>query len=197
MEPNILHDPSNGYEAVASEFMARREESRIGVASVREWAQTLPQGGAILDLGCGHGVPVSAILMSEGFSLYGVDASPGLTAAFRRRFPEARVACETVEDSSFFHRTFEGVVAVGLMFLLPADTQRDLIRRVALALSSGGSFLFTSPAQACTWTDVLTGRPSISLGAEVYRTTLDEAGLVLLGEYEDEGGNHYYSARKK
>lgn len=196
MSPVALEDdPSNGYEAVASEFVKRRHSS-IGVATVRTWARSLPSGAPILDLGCGHGVPISQALMNDGFVIYGVDASPSLTAAFLRRFPHAHVACETVEDSRFFGRTFDGIVAVGLMFLLPAEVQQDLIRKVALALNPGGRFLFTSPAQPDTWTDVLTGRQSQSLGAEEYKAILSTLGLNPVAEYVDEGDNHYYGACK-
>ena len=72
------------------------------------------------------------------------------------------------------------------------DSQRDLIRRVGLALNSGGRFLFTSPAQSCTWTDILTGRESLSLGADTYKAIIADAGLTLVGEHSDEGDNHYY-----
>ena len=191
-----VDDPSNGYEAIASEFVERREKSSIGVATVRTWARSLPPGASILDLGCGHGVPISMALMNAGFVIYGVDASPSLTAAFRRQFPHAHVVCEAVEDSRFFGRTFDGIVAVGLMFLLPAEAQRDLIRKVALALNPGGRFLFTSPAQSCTWTDVLTGRQSLSLGVEEYKAMFSALGLILAAEYVDEGDNHYYDACK-
>lgn len=188
-------DRSNGYEAVASEFLRQRDQSRIGIATIRSWAQTLPPGASVLDLGCGHGVPVSEALIHDGFRVYGVDASPSLTAEFRRRFPGAQVACEAVEDSRFFGRTFDGVVAVGLMFLLPPDLQRELIHKVARVLNPAGRFLFTSPAQICTWTDVLTGRQSQSLGAKRYHAILSESGLSLAGESVDEGDNHYHDAR--
>lgn len=188
-------DPSNGYEAVASEFMRRREQSIIGIATVQMWSRLLPRGGAILDLGCGSGVPISTTLHDDGFVVYGIDASASLTAAFRRRLPHAHVTCEAVEDSRFFGRTFDGVIAVGLMFLLPSDVQRDLIRKVAVALNPDGRFLFTSPTQLCAWTDVLTGQESRSLGAEEYKAAFSGAGLTLVGEYEDEGGNHYYDTR--
>lgn len=191
------NDPSNGYEAKASEFITQRERSKIGVTIVREWARRLPRHASVLDLGCGHGIPIASALMDEGFIVYGVDASPSMIAAFHRRFPEAHLACEPVEESTFFDRTFDGVVAVGLMFLLPAETQRDLIRKVAQVLTPGGHFLFTSPAQVCTWKDVLTHRPSISLGAETYKTILCEAGFDFLSEHRDEGDNHYYAALKK
>lgn len=185
-------DPSNGYEAIASEYMRRREQSGIGITTVQTWARSLKPGAAILDLGCGHGLPISAALMDEGFVVYGVDASPSLTAAFRSRFPHAHVVCEAVEDSNFFGRKFDAVLAVGLMFLLPADRQGKFIARVAQTLNSGGRFLFTSPAEACSWDDVLTGQQSRSLGAQAYEAILAKAGLALVDECLDEGDNHYY-----
>jgi len=185
-------DPSNGYEAIASEYMRRREQSGIGITTVQTWARSLKPGAAILDLGCGHGLPISAALMDEGFVVYGVDASPSLTAAFRSRCPHAHVVCEAVEDSNFFGRKFDAVLAVGLMFLLPADRQGKFIARVAQTLNSGGRFLFTSPAEACTWDDVLTGQQSRSLGAQAYEAILAKAGLALVDECLDEGDNHYY-----
>ncbi len=188
-------DPSHGYEAIAPEFLRQRDRSRIGAATVQRWARALPPGGAVLDLGCGSGVPISVTLADAGLAVYGIDASPTLIDAFRRRLPAAEVACESIEDSTFFGRTFDGVVAVGLMFLLSAGAQRGLLRRVAAALNPDGRFLFTSPTQACTWVDVLTGRESRSLGAEAYAAVFAEVGLVLEGEYEDEGENHYYDTR--
>lgn len=187
---------SNGYEAVATAFMQAREQSRIGVATVCRWARLLPRGADILDFGCGSGAPIADALYREGFVVYGIDASPRLAAAFRRRLPHAHLMCEAIEDSRFFDRTFDGVIAIGLMFLLCADTQRHLIHKVAASLKPDGAFLFTSPKQVCTWTDVLTGKESRSLGAEQYRAICAEAGLAVVDEYEDEGENHYYDVRR-
>lgn len=187
-------DPANGYEAAALEFMRRREPSSVGVATVRTWARSLRHGGALLDLGCGSGVPIAEALHHDGFAIHGIDASPTLAAAFRHRFPHAPLACEAIEGSRFFDRRFDGVIAIGVIFLLPAAVQRATINKVAGALNVGGWLLFTAPAELCTWTDVLTNRPSLSLGVEEYRAMLPDAGLVLVGEYEDEGGNHYYDS---
>ena len=186
--------PSQGYEAVAREFIAVRTRSTIGVATVRQWAETLPRGGTVLDLGCGHGVPISEALADAGHAVCGVDSSPSLVAAFRARFPAAAVECARAEDSPFFGRSFDGVVAWGLVFLLAPEAQADLIHRVARALKPGGRFLFTAPSQVADWVDILTGQPSRSLGSDAYRQILHEAGLVLTGEAEDEGENHYYFA---
>jgi 2-polyprenyl-3-methyl-5-hydroxy-6-metoxy-1,4-benzoquinol methylase len=195
MEKITAPDPSNGYEELAERYMALRNQD-IGVATVREWCRALPPGSSILDLGCGHGVPVSQALIEEGFAVFGIDASAKMIAAFRERFPAAQAECAAVEESAFFSRQFDGAVAVGLMFLLPVDVQTLVIRKVASALNPGAKFLFTSPKECCTWKDLLTGRESVSPGAEAYRKTLRSEGLALLGEQVDAGSNHYYFVSK-
>ncbi len=187
-------DGANGYEQYADEFISRRAASTIGVAAVRAWARSLAPGATILDLGCGSGQPITEALYHDGFAVHGIDASPTLVAACRQRFPEMPIACEAVEASRFFERPFDGVLAVGLLFLLTEEAQRTVIRKVAAALTPGGRFLFTAPSQRCEWTDVLTGRESRSLGGEAYVAALADVGLRLLAESEDEGGNHYYDA---
>jgi SAM-dependent methyltransferase len=187
-------DPANGYEAIAEEFVRRRVHSLVGVARVQTWAQSLPPGATVLDLGCGPGLPISRALLDAGCEVYGVDASPRMTAAFRRHLPGVPVATEPVERSRFFDRTFDGIVAVGLLFLLPAEHQTALIARAAQALCPGGRLLFTAPWQEGTWTDMLTQRASRSLGAEAYRAALRTAGLVEVREYADEGENYYFDA---
>jgi SAM-dependent methyltransferase len=195
MTKPFQEDKSNGYEEVAEDFM-RRRNSTIGPAAVRAWSKTLPRGAPVLDLGCGHGVPVSEVLINDGFALYGVDASPTMIAAFQERFPNAYAECSSVEDSEFFDTTFDGVVAWGLLFLLSPDIQTVVIRKVARALNRGGKFVFTSPREAVAWIDVLTMRESISLGFQAYREILLAEGLVLTGELSDEGENHYYLVSK-
>lgn len=108
---------------------------------------------------------ISRVLIEAGLTLFAVDASLTLLDAFRRQFPQARAECAAAEDSTYFNRTFDGVIAWGLIFLLPVEAQRTVILRDAGALVSGGRFLFTVPREAMVWVDALTGRESRSLGA--------------------------------
>ena len=195
MAKTIPHDKSNGYDEIAETFM-RARNPRIGPATVRVWSKTLPPATSILELGCGHGVPISQALIEEGFVIFGVDSSVKLVTAFRERFPSAFAECAAVEDSQFFCRTYDGIIAWGLMFLLAPDVQKAVLGKVAQALNRGGRFLFTSPKKAVTWSDSLTERPSISLGAEAYEQILRAEGLVLTGDAVDEGENYYYFVSK-
>jgi SAM-dependent methyltransferase len=188
-------DRSNGYEGIAVAFV-RTRSTTIGVKRVRDWAKALPRGAAVVDLGCGPGFPITEVLVAEGLSVHGVDAAPSFVQAFRRNLPNTPIACEAVQDSKFFDRTFDGVLAWGLMFLLSAEDQRGLIQRVADILVPGGRLLFTSPAEIGFGSDVMTGRESRSLGADEYRRRLSAAGISVAREYEDEGRNHYFDAFK-
>jgi SAM-dependent methyltransferase len=192
-----VEDLSNGYERVADAYIAARGTPRagvtaIGIPNVLAWAGTLPRGATILDVGCGPGIPVTQTLIEQGFTVYGVDASPRMVAAFQQRFPGVPCECRAIETSTFFDRRFDAAIAWGVIFLMPARVQPLAIARVAGALKPGGHFLFTAPREAGSWPDTMTGLMSHSLGDTAYRTAIEAAGLTLVGEDVDVGGNHYY-----
>ena len=195
-------DPSNGYESVSDEFLARRGDrgnrpTAIGVKEVQNWAKKLPRAGSVVDLGCGPGLPITVILLEEGLRVFGVDAAPSLVAAFQRNLPGTPIVCESVLESRLFDRNFDAVLSIGVMFLLKPEEQHRLIRRFADILVPGGRLLFTSPAKAAVWSDAMTGLESISLGAVSYRELLGAAGISVSEEYEDVGENHYFDAFKE
>lgn len=157
---------------------------------MRHWSRQLSPGCAVLDIGCGTGLPVGRTLADAGFPLYGIDPSPTLLAMFRETIRPVATACEPVEDSAFFGRRFDAIVMIGVLFLLAGPVQRRTLPRVARALSPGGRLLFTAPRVACEWRDTLTGRPSRSLGEAAYRTLL--AGCRIDRIVRDSGGNDYF-----
>lgn len=187
-------DSSNGYDALVGEYISAR--SLTGQALVRDWAKSLPPEAAIIDLGAGSGEPITSVLIEAGFNVSALDASPRMVEAFRARFPDVEMACEPVEESNFFGRTYDAVIAIGLIFLLEAELQKPLIKKVAKALNPGGRFLFSAPTETGEWDDVLTGRRSVSLGQHAYNNALTGAGFESVISQHDEGGSHYYDAVK-
>lgn len=188
-------DPANGYEEFATVFIRARTQS-IGPDIVRPWASSrFGPGDAVLDLACGFGQPITEVLVDLGLDVHAVEASPTLLASFRQRFPQVPTECARAEDSSFFDgKRFSGIVAWGLLFLLPPDSQRTVISKAARALRPGGSFLFTAPPIELSWNDAMTGLPSVSLGRAAYLDALAAAGLTLVAEHTDSGENHYYES---
>ena len=193
-------DRSNGYEAIAAEFLARRgraSSTAIGVREVREWARMLSTGATVIDLGCGPGFPITEVLVAERLRVFALDAAPSFVLqAFRHNLPDTPIVCEGVQGSTFFGRTFDGVLAWGLMFLLSTEDQGRLIQSMADILVPGGRLLFTSTAEPLVWNDAMTGLESRSLGVDEYRRQLSDVGLSVSSEYEDVGQNHYFDAFK-
>ena len=194
-------DRSNGYEAVASIYIAGRGTracvgDSVGAAVVKAWAATFPAGTAVLDFGSGPGEPGTRILQEAGLTTCAVDASPSMVAAFRQRFPGVPIECNTAEASDYFNRTYTGVLAWGLLFLLPPAAQALVIAKVARVLEPGGRFLFTAPREPLEWLDAMTDHPSYALGEHTYGRLLHDTGLTWVTSAVDEGGNHYYFVEK-
>ncbi len=190
----MSEDRSNGYEAIAEKFIAVRSNS--GQDLVEKWANNFSPKAFIIDIGAGYGEPLTSVLINRGFAVSAIDASPKMVSALGARFPNIDLACEAVEESNFFGQSFDGALAIGLIFLLSPETQKDFVRRVFNALKSGGRFLFSAPSQQGSWDDILTGRQSVSLGETTYCRILREAGFDSIETHVDNDENHYFEALK-
>jgi cyclopropane fatty-acyl-phospholipid synthase-like methyltransferase len=191
---SLQRDFSNGWNARAQEFIANRS-MQIGVATMANWSRSLRAGQSILDIGCGFGGPYTQSLIDAGLTVHGIDPSAVLLTEYQRRFPSVSAGCEAIENTRFLDSRFDAILAIGVVFLLEPEVQRIALERMATRLNAGGRLLFTSPWQCCEWQDLLTDRPSRSLGREQYVAALQAHEMRLFAEYTDEGGNHYYDFR--
>lgn len=190
---NIKNSSAVAYERYAQEFLRKRDQSEIGASVVQQWADSLPDSTEVLEIGCGGGYPVSQVLVDSGLSVWAIDSSPSLLKSFKNRFPNVECHCETLQDSAFFDRQFDAVICIGVVFLLPATEQKDLLQKVSASLKPRGKFLFTSPVETGTWKDLNTGLSCYALGVEQYRAILYDSGFSIVRTYVDSGENHYYS----
>jgi cyclopropane fatty-acyl-phospholipid synthase-like methyltransferase len=187
---------AEAYEIHARKFLAARDRSDIGALVVGQWSRALSQGATVIELACGGGYPITRVLSSAGLQLWAVDSSPTLVAAFKTRFPAIPVQCAKVQESNFFGRTFDGAIAIGLIFLLPEAEQRLLLSRVSKVLHPGGRFLFTAPIEQGEWNDPSTGLECKSLGQAVYEKLLSEAGFRVVSTFVDKGANNYFDVER-
>ncbi len=185
-------DSSLAYEQHAQSYLRERDKSPVGTRIVDQWGRSLRDGARVLELACGGGLPITRTLQEVGLQLWALDSSPTLAAEFQKRFPNIPMQCAKVQNSDFFNQRYEGVVAIGLVFLLTEPDQSDLINRVAGILEPGGRFLFTAPIETGTWRDMNTGIECRSLGQQRYRKLLQNAGLTVTKTYADVGKNNYY-----
>ena len=189
-------DSALAYEKNARTFLSVRDKSNVGYKVVRDWAKSLPNGAEVLEIACGGGYPITTELEQAGLDLWAMDSSETLLSEFRLRFPNILTKCERVQESNFFGRKFDAVVAIGLIFLLHESDQEEFIKKVSDVLLPNGRFLFTAPTEKGKWKDLNTGLECHSLGLEQYTGLLAKYGFRIVSTIVDKGGNNHYDAEK-
>ena len=189
-------DVGRFYEMQALRYLDDRDRSRVGVELIERWARSLPFGTPIVEIACGGGYPITQVLVDSGLAVWAIDTSPTLLRQFRLRFPTIPTQCASALDSTYFGRTFEAVISIGLLSFLHEDEQLALLDRVSEILEPGGRFLFTAPIEMGTWRDVTTGLDCWSLGRIGYTRALERLGFRVIRTHVDEGENNYYDAEK-
>ncbi|MBL4239721.1 class I SAM-dependent methyltransferase [Vibrio fluvialis] len=122
----------------------------------------IPLQGRVLDLGCGHGIPIAAMMTERGFTLTGVDRSERLLSLARSAMPQQewiQSELESFEPVGHYH----GVIIWDSMFHLPRHEHLTLLGKVfealepegVVILSSGGSDTDLPP-----FTDIMLGHES-------------------------------------
>lgn len=170
------------YEAAAAVFDETRDRRLVEGRWLARFLALVPQGAAVLDLGCGAGEPISAHLVSAGHPVTGVDFATAMLDRARARFP-GETWIEADMRTLDLGQRFGGIVAWDSFFHLPGDEQRALIPRLAGHLQPGGALLFTAgPDAGEAWGEV-GGAPvwHESLSPAGYATALEESGLLVRG----------------
>jgi SAM-dependent methyltransferase len=144
-----------GYDALSYRYRADdAEDGNYGpwLAALRT---RIPAGAAVLDLGCGNGIPVARHLAAAGHAVTGVDISQVQTQRARRLVPAATFLHADITRLTLPAAAFDAVVCLYALIHLPLDEQPPLLSRIAGWLRPGGWLLATTGHQA--WTGVEDG----------------------------------------
>ena len=96
---------------------------------VNELIARVPAGGAVLDLGCGNGVPVASCWRA-GFAVTGVDISPVQIGRAQATVPAARFVCADTTALEFPAQTFAAIASFYAIIHVPLAEQRDLFAKI-------------------------------------------------------------------
>jgi SAM-dependent methyltransferase len=186
-----------GYDAVSMRYDKWSNGETKYSAWLSELGQRVPAGGAVLDLGCGSGLPVARDLTAAGCQVTGVDISEVQIRRAQELVPAAAFLQADISAVDFDSESFDAVVSFFALIHLPLEDQLPLLRRIAGWLRPGGLFVATTGYWAWTgyeenWLDA--GAPMWWSQADVatYRSWIDQAGLSVDREEfvpEDDGGH--------
>ncbi len=129
-----------GYDACAESYEgARRTDPGVEIEAL---INRLDDGNAVLDIGCGAGIPTARFL-ARRFNVTGVDVSSEMVRRARRNVPTGEFSCADIMSVDFPPSSFDAVVALYSIFHLPREEHSDLFRRIHRWLVPGGYLLCT------------------------------------------------------
>ena len=142
-----MNDPQrlvrDGYDAMADRYAAWAASFSSPVLDwVDRLVSRLPEGSAVLELGCGGDNPATRVLV-ERDRYTGVDLSREQLARARRAFPGATFVHDDATTVAFEPASFDAVASLFMLGHVPRAEQEPLLRRIFTWLRPGGWFLGT------------------------------------------------------
>jgi 2-polyprenyl-3-methyl-5-hydroxy-6-metoxy-1,4-benzoquinol methylase len=134
----------SGYDRMAEQYLATKDpEDPLALAALEDLASHLPPEAAVLDLGCGAGVPVTRWLADRGFAVTGVDVSARQLELACANVPEGTFLKADMTEAVFEPETFDAVVAFHSIIHVPRTEHPALLKSIHRWLKAGGALLAT------------------------------------------------------
>lgn len=134
----------SGYDHMAEAYLSTNDpEDPTTLSALAEMSRNLPSGAAVLDLGCGAGIPVTRWLSRRGYAVTGVDVSVRQLELARKHVPEATFIKADMTNLTFGPKTFDAVVAIHSIIHVPRAEHPALLAAIYSWLKPGGILFAT------------------------------------------------------
>jgi SAM-dependent methyltransferase len=175
------------YDRHAQAYDRQRGRSLFEKSWLDAFAALLPDGGSVLDIGCGMGEPIARHLIARGFAVTGIDSSPQLIAMARERFPQQTWVTADMRALSL-GRVFDGLIAWDSFFHLTPDDQRAMFPVFRDHAAPRAALMFTSGPARGEAIGEFEGEPlyHASLDPDEYRALLMAHGFRVVSHVADD-----------
>jgi SAM-dependent methyltransferase len=127
-----------GYDLAADAYLAARPADGGDVALLRALITRLRSGDAVLDAGCGAGVPVMRHLAEAGLATVGLDFSPAQLALACENVPGAPLVRGDLAALPYAERSFAAAVSFYAVIHVPRADHRAVFGEIRRVLRPGG-----------------------------------------------------------
>lgn len=165
------------YERHAGTWSRDRGERVPEAGWLDRFLALLPPDSAVLDIGCGSGVP-ARYLIEQGCRVTGVDSSTAMITMCRNRFLEQHWHVADMRTLAL-ECAFNGILAWDSFFHLPPPDQRRMFLVFQRHAAPGAALMFTSGPAHGERIGSYAGEPlyHASLDSAEYRALLDTHGF--------------------
>jgi SAM-dependent methyltransferase len=171
-----------GYDQAAESYARGRDQ--FSSLPYLDWLrERLRPGAAVLDVGCGAGLPGDRYLVAQGYRVTGIDLSEAQLALARVNVPEAAYAVRDMVELTAGEYAVDAVVSFYAIFHTPREGHAALFRTFHSFLPAGGSLLVTMGAS--DWEGIEDGFHSVRMWWSHYdsianRRLIEESGFAIL-----------------
>ena len=171
----------DAYQRHGASWANLRGNRLIEAAWLDRFCALLPAGAALLDIGCGSGLPIASELIRRGFDVTGVDGAQTMIALFQRNLPGVEAHLMDMRQLALSRR-FSGLLAWDSIFHLSPSDQRRMFCRFQAHAAPGAALMFTSGDTEGEAIGDLGGDRLYhgSLDPGEYRSLLDAAGFAVV-----------------
>lgn len=131
-----------GYNKVAEKYLAARHPDLEEMKILHEFRSMIKDGGKVLDVGCGGGLPFTQYL-SNYFDVIGIDISEKQIELAKKNVPKAQFYVKDMTELDFPEATFDGIIAYYSIIHVPREEQHDLFVNLHRMLKPNGFAMFS------------------------------------------------------
>lgn len=125
------------YNRIAEDWHKDHTSDTWWIEETDRYLSFLPEGGSVLDVGCGSGVK-SAYMLQRGFNVTGIDISENLIAIAKRESPQGDFRILSMTELDSMEKAFDGVFAQASLLHIPKNQAADVVKQMARRVRPGG-----------------------------------------------------------
>lgn len=126
-----------GYNKAAQAYLNERHKNLEEMKFLPEFSSLIPEGGKVLDAGCGGGLPITKYL-SERFDVIGIDISEKQIELAKKNVPEAHFLRKDMTKLDFPKEFFDGILAYYSVIHVPREEHYNLFVNFFKMLKKNG-----------------------------------------------------------
>lgn len=110
---------------------------------IKLFANMLPKGGNILDVGCGSGKPITDFFVKEGFKVQGIDISPKQIQKAKSIFPSCSFSVSDMLTYGYPENHYDAVICLHSLEHIERIHHGKVLKKIYQTLKPGGMVLIS------------------------------------------------------